>query len=71
MHDVVEQSSQFIVSTHSPILLAFPGATIMELSKAGVREMDYTETENYQLTQAFLANPERFLRHLFDDESSE
>lgn len=67
-YDLVEQGSQFIVSTHSPILLAFPGATIMELSGLGVREVDYTETENYQLTQAFLANPERFLRHLFQDE---
>lgn len=68
MHDLVQQGSQFIVSTHSPILLAFPAATIMELSEAGVREVAYTETENFQLTQAFLASPERFLRHLFEDE---
>ena len=68
MHDLVGQGSQFIVSTHSPILLAFPGATIMELSEAGVRSIEYAETENYQLTQAFLATPERFLRHLFEDE---
>jgi predicted ATPase len=67
IHELVEDGSQFIVSTHSPILLAFPGARIYVLSEDGIVETPYDETEPVELTRAFLADPARFLHYLFDD----
>jgi predicted ATPase len=54
--------SQFIVATHSPILLALPGARIYELSERGVQEVAWDECDATRLTKSFLENPERFLR---------
>ena len=62
--------AQFLVSTHSPILLAYPGAVLLSLDRAGITRVQYTDTEHYRLTKDFLACPERYFRHLFapDDE---
>lgn len=68
MHQLVEQNSQFIVATHSPILMAYPGARIYELREDGIHPTTYQETEHYQLTRRFLENPERMLRYLFSDD---
>ena len=68
MHQLVEQDSQFIVATHSPILMAYPGARIYELREDGIHPTTYQETEHYQLTRRFLENPERMLRYLFSDD---
>lgn len=68
MWDLAAAGAQFIVATHSPILLAFPGAAIFEFSPEGPRLTTYEESEPYQLTKSFLDAPERFLRHLFTDE---
>lgn len=68
MHDLVEQGSQFIISTHSPILLAFPGARIYQLMDDGLQSVTYEETETYALTRAFLENPGAFFRRLFSPE---
>lgn len=57
-------NSQFIIATHSPILLAYPGATIFELSSAGIKEVTYCDTQSYQLYKDFLENPELFFKHL-------
>ncbi|MBS1686318.1 MAG: AAA family ATPase [Bacteroidetes bacterium] len=59
--------SQFIIATHSPILLAYPNAQIFLLGNEGIRQVRYTETEHYTLTKEFLDSPDRFFRHLFDD----
>lgn len=67
MDQLVKADSQFIVATHSPILMAFPGACIYELSGEGIRPVEYRETEHYQLTKRFLDNPERMLRYLLSD----
>ena len=64
----MEQDSQFIVATHSPILMAYPGARIYELREDGIHPTTYQETEHYQLTRRFLENPERMLRYLFSDD---
>jgi predicted ATPase len=61
---MVEERSQFIIATHSPILLAFPGATIFTFDETPVRRVPYDELEHVSLTRAFLANPESFLRRL-------
>ena len=58
------ENSQFIISTHSPILMAFPGAEILQLGEDGIRPIAYRETEHYQVTKRFLDDPERMLRYL-------
>lgn len=68
MKDLVEQGSQFIVATHSPMLLAFPDALIYELGPDGPRRIEYKETEHYKLMREFLESPERFLKHLFAED---
>jgi predicted ATPase len=68
MHDLVGEGSQFIVSTHSPILLGYPDARIYVLTEAGIAESRYEETEQYDLTRSFLDDRERFLHYLFADE---
>jgi predicted ATPase len=67
MHDLVEDGSQFVVATHSPILLGFPGATIYRLDDDGIEAVPYDETDAVRLTREFLAAPERFLRYLLAD----
>ena len=64
LQELVKQDSQFIIATHSPILMAFPGAQILELSEQGIREVGYRQTEHYQLTRRFLEDPERMLHYL-------
>jgi predicted ATPase len=66
MHELVVDHSQFVVATHSPILLGYPGATILELSDDGIRSVGYDETLQVELTRAFLQDRERFLRHLLE-----
>lgn len=60
-------SAQFIIATHSPILLAYPGATLLSLDGGTLRRTSYTDTEHYRITREFLEAPERFFRHLFAD----
>lgn len=68
MHRLVGQGAQFIMATHSPILMAYPGAVVYELSQDGIHPVDYTETEHYQITRSFIERPERMLRILLQDE---
>lgn len=65
IHDLAQQQCQFVISTHSPLLLAYPGARIYCLSDKGMTEVRYEETEHYTLTKDFLLNRERYLAHLF------
>lgn len=68
MNELVKQNSQFIISTHSPILMTYPDADLWELSRDGMRQVSYRETEHYQLTRKFLENPERMLGYLFGED---
>ncbi len=67
LHDLSAAGSQIILSTHSPILLALPGATVYELSESGIRAVDWRGTEHYRVTRQFLEAPERMLRYLLED----
>jgi predicted ATPase len=67
MHELVEDGSQFIISTHSPILLGYPDARIYVLSESGIAATSYEDTEQYELTRSFLDDRERFLHYLFSD----
>lgn len=61
--------SQFIIATHSPILMAYPNATIYSFSTDGIKKLDYYETEHYQVTRDFLVNPKRMLDVLLEPSS--
>jgi predicted ATPase len=64
LKDRVEHDCQFIVATHSPILMALPEATILHFESDTVRPVAWDEVEHVRLTRDFLADPGRFLRHL-------
>lgn len=67
INELVKKNSQFIIATHSPILMAFPNAQILEFSKDGIKEVKYQETEHYQISKRFLDDPERMLHYLLND----
>lgn len=56
---------QFIIATHSPIILAFPGSQILSFDGDQLSEIDYQQTSPYNIVQGFLKDPESYLRHLF------
>ena len=64
LSDAVAEGAQFVVATHSPILLAFPGARIYSFDAMPVEEVAYGDLEHVNLTRDFLLDPERYLRHL-------
>src|SRR5688572_15236819 len=64
LKDMVAQDAQFIVATHSPILLAMPGAHIFDFDTTPISRASWDELEHVKLTREFLADPERFLRRL-------
>lgn len=68
MHSLVQKLSQFIIATHSPILMAYPNAQILLLGGDGLHPIDYKQTEHYQITRSFLENPERMLRVLMEED---
>jgi len=61
----VERGSQFIIATHSPVMMAYPNATIYQFSKDGLVETSYEKIEQVESLKQFLNHPELFLRHLF------
>ena len=65
--DLVKNDSQLIIATHSPILMAYPGADILQFSENGIQAVPYKETEHYQVTRRFLEDPGRMLRYLLDE----
>lgn len=64
IHELVRQDSQFIIATHSPILMAYPDAEIYQLSEKGVDRVRYEETDHYRITRYFLNNPTGMLDEL-------
>ena len=62
--DSIAKNCQFIIATHSPILLAFPGATIYSIEEDKIIERNYGDLEHVTLTRDFLNSPESFLKHL-------
>ncbi len=68
IHDLVKDCSQLIIATHSPILMAYPRAKIVLLDETGIREVNYEDTEHYQVTKGFLNDYQRMLHYLLEDE---
>jgi predicted ATPase len=72
LHDLASRKiAQFVIATHSPILLTLPGATVLSVDEGQLREVSYRDTEHFQLTRDFLNAPERFFRHLLRDEEDQ
>ena len=64
LKDMLTEGCQFIIATHSPILMALPGAQILNLNEVPPQPVEWEETEHVQLTRDFLNCPDRYLRHL-------
>lgn len=64
--ELVKHNSQFIIATHSPILMAYPDAEILEFSEKGIQKVGYRETEHYKITKQFIDMPERMVQYLLD-----
>ena len=62
--ELVDRNSQFIISTHSPILMAYPNAFIFQFDQTGIQQVRYQETEHYKITKQFIDQPERMIRYL-------
>jgi predicted ATPase len=67
VHDLATPGhAQFLIATHSPIILSYPGAVLFSLDGDTIQEIDYRETKHFLITRDFLSSPERFFKHLFD-----
>ena len=64
MEAVGQQHSQFIIATHSPIIMGLPDASLYQIQDTGFENVGYRETEHYSITKNFLDNPAQFLRFL-------
>ncbi len=67
IHQLVQDDSQFIIATHSPILLSYPHSTIFQFNEQGIQKVEFEETEHYAVTRDFLNNYPRRLEQLLDD----
>jgi predicted ATPase len=68
MHQLVNARSQFIIATHSPIILGYPDAWIYQASPHGLDRVAYEDTEHYQVTRGFLTRPQTYLDVLLSDD---
>jgi predicted ATPase len=64
MHELVGDVSQLIIATHSPILMAYPRAQILEIVEGRLRRVNYEETEHFQVMRQFVLQREKMLRIL-------
>lgn len=67
INELIKKNSQFIIATHSPIIMSCPDSIIYELND-GIKEVMYKDTENYKITRNFLDRPEKMLKILLDEE---
>jgi predicted ATPase len=70
MHDLIRNDSQFIIATHSPIILGYPDADIWQVSRYGLERVAYEDTEHVQVTRQFLNNRDVLLDMLFDEDDA-
>ncbi len=70
MHARIQDEAQFIIATHSPIIMAYPDAWIYRFDSHGIHRVEYTETEHFKVTCAFLTRRERILQELLSEEDA-
>lgn len=66
MKELVEKNSQFIISTHSPILMTFPGAEVIDITQEGIQSVDFRDTEHFVVTKRFMDAPEKIVKDLLE-----
>ena len=71
MSDLIRADSQFVIATHSPIVMAYPDAWIYEFTEEGPRRVEYEDTEHFQVTQSFLSHRESMLKELLRPDDSD
>lgn len=64
--ELVRNNSQFIIATHSPILMAYPEAEILQFTEHGIEKVAYKETEHYKTTKLFIDTPERMIKYILE-----
>lgn len=69
IHECAANGAQFVIATHSPILLALPEAEILNFNDGELRVCSYEETDSYRIYEMFIRNRKQVLKHLFEDES--
>jgi predicted ATPase len=69
LHELVQLGGQFVIATHSPILMAYPHAVILQFTEQGIAPIAYEETEHYKVTRAFLTRTDMMLKELLSTES--
>ena len=67
MQELVKKNSQFIISTHSPILMTFPDAEVLEITEEGIHSVNYKDTEHYIVTKRFMDAPEKIIESLLGE----
>jgi len=67
LHELVRQDSQFVIATHSPILMAYPDAWVYRFDADGIHRVGYEDTEHFRVMRDFMADPKRLLRSLLED----
>ena len=67
IYELVKANSQFIIATHSPILMAYPNAEILQFTEDGIDKVSYRETEHYKITKQFIDTPERMIKYLLNE----
>ncbi|MBQ4611316.1 MAG: AAA family ATPase [Clostridia bacterium] len=68
INDLVMRDSQFIIATHSPIVMAYPDADIILFSDRGMERVRYEETDHYRITKQFMEDPQRMIKYLLEDQ---
>jgi len=72
LHDLATLAhAQFLIATHSPIILSYPESVLFSLDGDSIRKIEYRETDHYRVTRDFLNSPERYFKHLFRAESDD
>jgi predicted ATPase len=63
--------AQFLIATHAPILMAYPGAQVLQIKDGEVLEIDFRDTDHYRLMRRFLEDPEKYLAYLLAEREGE
>jgi len=66
IHDLANQQSQFIIATHSPVIMGYPGAMILQISNKGMEVVEYEKTEHYIIMKEFINNRKKMLNILLE-----
>ena len=67
LHTLASSGAQFLIATHSPILMSLPGSQVLQFTQDGIEEVSYRDTEHFQITKQFLDAPERMLHYLLGE----